>query len=82
MKEACVPVFKEWLDTANPDGNTANAVSSNNTLSFLTEKQLVLNMLKAANDKEMRIQRAAEELLQPDVLPNVQDWLTKTTEKG
>lgn len=39
-------------------------------------------MLKAGDNKEKRIQRAAEELLQPDVLPNVQDWLTKITEKG
>lgn len=64
MKEGCVPVFKEWLDTANSE-----------------EKQLVLDMLKAGDNKEKRIQRAAEELLQPDVLPNVQDWLTKITEK-
>jgi len=51
-------------------------------MSFLVEKQLVLDMLKAGNNKEMKIQRAAEELLQPDVLPNVQEWLTKTSEKG
>ena len=48
----------------------------------LVEKHLVLNMLKAGNNKEKRIQRAAEELLQPDVLPNVQEWLTKISEKG
>lgn len=39
-------------------------------------------MLKAGNNKEKRIQRAAEELLQPDVLPDVQDWLTKISDKG
>jgi len=49
---------------------------------LLVEKQIVLNMLKAGNNKEMRIQRAAEELLQPEVLPNVQEWLTRTSEKG
>jgi len=42
----------------------------------------VLEMLKAGNNKEKRIQKAAEELLQPDVLPNVQDWLTQLSEKG
>ena len=27
VKEGCVPVFKEWLDTANSDGNhTANMI--------------------------------------------------------
>ncbi|XP_065909797.1 uncharacterized protein [Dysidea avara] len=64
VKEGYVPVFKEWLDTANTE-----------------EKQIVLDMLKAGNNKEMRIQRAAEEVLQPEVLPNVQEWLTKTSEK-
>ena len=49
---------------------------------MLAEKQIVLNMLKAGNNKEMRIQRAAEELLQPEVLPNIQEWLTRTSEKG
>lgn len=64
VREGCVPVFKEWLDTAKPD-----------------EKQLVLDMLKAGNNKEKRIQRATEELLQPDVLPDVQDWLTRISDK-
>lgn len=64
VKEGCVPVFKEWLDTADPD-----------------EKKLVLDMLRAGTNKEMRIQRAAEELLQPDVLPNIQDWLSKISDK-
>jgi len=49
---------------------------------LVSEKQIVLDMLKAGNNKEMRIQRAAEELLQPEVLPNVQEWLSKTSEKG
>ena len=49
---------------------------------LVIEKQIVLDMLKAGNNKEMRIQRAAEEVLQPEVLPNVQEWLTKTSEKG
>ena len=48
----------------------------------LAEKQLVLDMLKAGNNKEKRIQRATEELLQPDVLPDVQDWLTRISDKG
>lgn len=39
-------------------------------------------MLKAGNSREMRIQRAAEELLQPDVLLNVQEWMSKISEKG
>lgn len=39
-------------------------------------------MLRAGTNKEMRIQRAAEELLQPDVLPNIQDWLSKISDKG
>ena len=74
-------MFKEWLDTANADGKQ----TVNNTQLIrlvLVEKQLVLEMLKAGNNKEKRIQKAAEELLQPDVLPNVQDWLTKLSEKG
>ena len=74
-------MFKEWLDTANADGKQ----TVNNTQLIrlvLVEKQLVLEMLKAGNNKEKRIQKAAEELLQPDALPNVQDWLTKLSEKG
>ena len=49
---------------------------------MLVEKQIVLDMLKAGNNKEMRIQRATEELLQPEVLPNVQEWLKRTSETG
>ena len=51
-------------------------------ISALAERRLVLDMLKAGNNKEKRIQRAAEELLQPNALPDVQDWLTKISNKG
>ena len=80
VREGCVPVFKEWLDTAKPDGN--GDIRDWLVMQSLAEKQLVLDMLKAGNNKEKRIQRATEELLQPDVLPDVQDWLTRISDKG
>ena len=87
-----LPVFKQWLKVASSKGNTI--FYSRSVFKFKAhklfvyficiERDVILKMLQAGyNDcEEVRLGKAIGEVLKPDAISNVQEWLKTASESG
>ena len=85
-----LPVFKQWLKVASSKGDSHYHSSSvwRVIITFsrivIIERNVILKMLQAGyNDcEEVRLSKAIGEMLKPDAIASVQEWLKTANESG